>query len=124
MFALDSVPDTLETPINYRSFYSPVKIINEKINEGGDDTNEQLTAPTAKEINETELSGLAPPDTSAGLTSEQGDILDNGIVVPADTSSISVDSVLTTTPVLEPGNSTLPDSIKTPSIAMPADSTK
>ena len=29
VFAVDSVPDTLETTIYYRSFYSPVKIINE-----------------------------------------------------------------------------------------------
>ena len=124
VFALDSVPDTLETPINYRSFYSPVKIINEKINEDSFDTNEQPTAPTTTEIKETEPTELTPIDPNSGLNSEQSDSLDNNIVVPADTSSISIDSLLITTPVLEPESPTLPDSVKTPSIEMPADSTK
>ena len=123
VFAVDSVPDTLETTINYRSFYSPVKIINEKANDSVD-SNEQPIAPKPGEIKEIELLEPRPPVPSEELTSEQSDSLDNNIIVPADTSSISADSLLITTPVVEPESLTLPDSVKTPSIEMPADSTK
>ena len=88
------------------------------------DTNEQPTTPTTTEIKETEPTELPPIEPNSGLTSEQSDSLDNNIVVPADTSSISADSLLITTPVVEPESLTLPDSVKTPSIEMPADSTK
>ena len=123
VFAVDSVPDTLETTINYRSFYSPVKIINEKANDSVD-SNERPIAPKPGEIKEIELLESMPPVPSEELTSEQSDSLDNNIIVPADTSSISADSLLITTPVVEPESLTLPDSVKTPSIEMPADSTK
>ena len=85
--------------------------INEKNNEGGVNTNEQPTAPTATEIKEIE-------------PSEKSDSLDNNIIVPADTSSISVDSLLITAPLLEPETPSLLDSVKAPSIEMPPDSTK
>ena len=54
----------------------------------------------------------------------EDDLLDGAPLVPADTSSAPVDSLSMVTPVLEPESPILPDSVKTPSIEMPADSTK
>ena len=124
VFALDSVPDTLETQINYRSFYSPVKIINEKINKEDIDTNGKLNGSTPMEIKDPEPLELNPTDPNRGITSEQNDSLGNNIVMPTDTSSISVDSLLITSPVLESVSPALTDSVTPPPLEMLPDSTK
>ena len=121
VFAVDSIPDTLETTINYRSFYSPVKFIKEKATEDTAAVPEKPLAPKNEEIKEKDpLSSisLAPND---GVVPAQTDSVDNNVLVPVDTSSAPVDSLSMAKPIIDPA---LPDSVKTSPLEMSADSTK
>ena len=124
VFAVDSVPDTLETPVNYRSFYTPVKIIKEKTIEDTSVSNEKPITPALEEIKKAGVPNPVPQEQNKEMAPLEDDLLDGAPLVPADTSSAPVDSLSIATPVLEPESPILPDSVKTPSIEMPADSTK
>ena len=116
VFAADSVPDTLETSINYRSFYSPVTIVKELSVQESDASNATDTVglsikPKTEPVKVKE-NNIVEPDTiklqSDPLISSPDSLNDN----PIDT----IDTMLTP--------SVPADSIKTPSVEMPADSTK
>ena len=124
VFAVDSVPDTLETPVNYRSFYTPVKIIKEKTIEDTSVSNEKPITPALEETKKTDTPNPVPQVQNKEMAPSEDGLLDRAPLVPADTSSAPVDSLSIATPVLEPESPILPDSVKTPSIEMPADSTK
>ena len=124
VFAVDSVPDTLETPVNYRSFYTPVKIIKEKTIEDTSVSNEKPITPALEETKNAGVANPVPQEQNKEMAPLEDDILDGAPLVPADTSSAPVDSLSIATPVLEPESPTLPNSVKTPSIEMPPDSTK
>ena len=128
VFAADSVPDTLETSINYRSFYSPVTIVKELSAQESDASNATNTVglsikPKTEPIKVKE-SNVVEPDTiklqSDPLISSPDSLKDN----PIDTIGTDIDT--TSTPIIPQmlTPSVPADSIKTPSVEMPADSTK
>ena len=128
VFAADSVPDTLETSINYRSFYSPVTIVKELPAQEPDassaaDTVGAPVTPKTEPV-KVEENNIVDPDTvklqNDSLVSSPDSLKDN----PVDTIGTDIDT--TSTPIA-PELLTPPvpaDSIKTPSVEMPADSTK
>ena len=128
VFAADSVPDTLETSINYRSFYSPVTIIKEPLAKepsasSTTDTVSTSVTPKTEPVKAGE-NNIVDPDTvklqNDSLVPSPDSLIDN----PVDTIGADIDT--TSTQILP---EILPppvpaDSIKTPSVEMPADSTK
>tara|TARA_B100001179_G_scaffold229341_1_gene214891 strand:- start:559 stop:1575 length:1017 start_codon:yes stop_codon:yes gene_type:complete len=128
VFAADSVPDTLETSINYRSFYSPVTIIKEPLAKepsasSTTDTVSTSVTPKTEPVKAGE-NNIVDPDTvklqNDSLVPSPDSLIDN----PVDTIGADIDT--TSTQIL-PEILPLPvpaDSIKTPSVEMPADSTK
>jgi len=128
VFAADSVPDTLETSINYRSFYSPVTIVKELPAQkpGASSTTNTVGTPFTPKTEpvKVEENNIVDPDTvklqNDPLVSSPDSLKDN----PVDTIGTGLDT--TSTPIT-PELLALPvpaDSIKTPSVEMPADSTK
>jgi hypothetical protein len=128
IFAADSVPDTLETSINYRSFYSPVTIVKELSAQESDASNATDTVglsikPKTEPIKGKE-SNVVEPDAiklqSDPLISSPDSLKDN----PIDTIGTDIDT--TSTPIIPQmlTPSVPADSIKTLSVEMPADSTK
>ena len=129
VFAADSVPDTLETSINYRSFYSPVTIVKELAAQEPDasssatDTVGAPITPKTEPV-KTEENNVVDSDTAklqndpfVSLPDSLIDNLVDTIGTDIDTTSTAITPELLTPPVPA-------DSIKTPSVEMPADSTK
>ena len=128
VFAADSVPDTLETSINYRSFYSPVTIVKELPAQEPDASSDTgaVGAPVTPKTEpvKVEENNIVDPDTiklqNDPLVSSPDSLIDN----PIDTIGTNID---TTSMQIIPEILTPPvpaDSIKTPSVEMPPDSTK
>ena len=128
VFAADSVPDTLETVINYRSFYSPVTIAKELSAQESDtssatDTVGASVTPKTEPV-KTGENYIVDPDTvklqNDPLVSSPDSLIDSPfdiIGTDIDTTSTQTIPEILTPPV--PAGS-----IKTPSVEMPADSTK
>jgi|GEM_PF-443008 len=128
VFAADSVPDTLETSINYRSFYSPVTIVKELatqepgVSSAADTVGAPVTPKTepAKAVEK----NIVDPDTIKLQNDPLVSLPDSLKENPVDTIGTDIDttSIITTPELLTPPVPA--DSIKTPSVEMPADSTK
>ena len=128
VFAADSVPDTLETLINYRSFYSPVTIAKElSAQESGassaTDTVGASVTPKTEPVKASE-NNIVDPDTvklqNDSLVPSPDSLIDNPVdAIGADIDTTSTQILPEILPIPVPA-----DSIKTPSVEIPADSTK